>query len=802
MDVNFSIDYNVKLAIGIALAMMVIALLIIAGQAMAQSILGYEVTEPQPNMFSYINPTTMGLTKYPAQSGGVNDTTTGMVILLPSYYLPSQYNVSTGQYINIYVWSNQSVTVYLMNNEEYSAFSSGESYNYIGEASGDVIEKAFYIGNGGTYYIVIDNNNNQGTAFVLYEITESPNPEGPVFPVGIADYGLAMLQGNLVAYEYSTNMFVGEVTIYNASTMEPNYCPSLENEPGNNWFSVQLNVVMLVQTVNGVNQYYWLQNVLEFNSQGDQFQVLDNVWNDSGSTSVINSALISGNGGVTSSGGSVLYYDWGGVEQPESVTLPFTIYLVIKTGLSSNGYPWAAFGYSLNGQTTTWYDNITIKIPSSYVDIVVTPPNPPLSSKYVPFNDAELVVAGPWSSECTVANTLGVELGLYFKYGSYLVPIPYMWNFGMHTAESIFNASSISVGPGMVFVRNGYEEPAYLTSYFALLTIHNDLNGISNTSILAPPGTLIKVNEPSIIIFNNGTRYVFYGYVINGSELVSNASLNVVINGSTNIDIEWIKQYLINVTSPVPILVNGSVVSTYNGWVNAYSTLALDAPAYYVLSNKTRLAFQYFYVINYEPYYTINYPYNISFTINSPMSFTAIYARQYLVSIVSTVPIYINNTAYTNYTDWVNEGGSTLTVSIPRYYQFNNQTRCLFNGNTTTIILTVNSPEELTINQWTRQYLVNITSQYPLTINGTTTMRYINWLSQGTTVTVRPSITFIDGLLLQEPGYTITVNEPINMNIKWTANWALTAMLYSAIVIAIALTALLVRRSRNKPRLN
>ncbi|WP_243665397.1 thermopsin family protease [Vulcanisaeta sp. JCM 16159] len=406
MHVNFSIDYNVKLAIGIALAMMVIAPLIIAGSAAAQSILGYEVTEPQPNMFSYINPITTGLTKYPAQSG-VNDTTAGMVILLPSYYLPFQYNVSTGQYINIYVWSNQSVTVYLMNNGEYLSFSSGESYNYIGEAGGNVIEKAFYISNGGTYYIVIDNNN-QGTAFVLYEITESPSPEGPVFPVGIADYGLAMLQGNLVAYEYSTNMFVGEVTIYNASTVEPNYCPSLENEPGNDWFSVQLNVVMLVQTVNGVNQYYWLQNVLEFNSQGDQFQVLDNVWNDSGSTSVINSALISGNGGVTSSDGSVLYYDWG-VEQPESATLPFTIYLVIKTGLSSNGYPWAAFGYSLNGQSTTWYDNVTIKIPSSYVDIVVTPPNP-LSSKYVPFNDAELVIAGPWSSECTVANTLGVEL--------------------------------------------------------------------------------------------------------------------------------------------------------------------------------------------------------------------------------------------------------------------------------------------------------------------------------------------------------------------------------------------------------
>ncbi|WP_054843352.1 thermopsin family protease [Vulcanisaeta souniana] len=160
--------------------------------------------------------------------------------------------------------------------------------------------------------------------------------------MGIADYGLALLQGNLLAYEYSTDMFVGEVTIYNASTAEPSYCPSLEVEPGNTWFSTQLNVVILIQTANGNTQYYWLQDVVRFNSQSDQFQVLDNIWNDTGSTSVINSALISGNGGITSSGSNVFYYDWGIEQPPQSVSLPFTIYLVIKVGLNSNGYPWAA----------------------------------------------------------------------------------------------------------------------------------------------------------------------------------------------------------------------------------------------------------------------------------------------------------------------------------------------------------------------------------------------------------------------------------------------------------------------------
>lgn len=758
---------------------------------MAQSILGYEVIKPQPTMFSYINPITIELTEYQA-SAGVNDTTIGMVILLPNYYLPLQYNLSAGQFVNIYVWSNQSLTVYLMNSEQYSAFSSGESYTYISEASGSIIERSFYIGNGGTYYIVIYNNNNQGTAFVLYQVTESPSPEGPDFPMGIADYGLALLQGNLLAYEYSTNMFVGEVTIYNASTTEPSYCPSLEVEPGNAWFSTQLNVVILIKTSNGVDQYYWLQDVLEFNSRYDQFQILDNIWNDTGSTSVINSALISGNGETAVSGNSVYYYDWG-ISQPQQTSLPFTAYLIIKVGLNTNGYPWAAFGYSLDGRTITWYDNVTIMIPSNYASIIVSPPNP-LLNKYVPFNDAELVVAGPWSSECTVANTLGVELGLYFKYGNYLVPVPYMWDFGAHTAESMLNASSIAVGPGMAFVKNGNEEPTYIMSYFALLTIYNSLNGITNTSILTL-GTPVRISEPSFVTFNNGTRYVLLGYVINGSSYLNTASLSIVVNGSTSIDIEWARQYMVNVTSPIPILVNGNLTSNYSGWVNAGSTLTIDAPKYYVFNNETRLTFQYFHVINYEPYYTISYPYNVSFVINSPMSFTAMYTRQYLVNIVSIAPIYINGSEYTNYVGWVNEG-SVLTLTIPRYYQLSNETRYVFNGVNTTITLTVNKPVELAINQWTRQYLINITSQYPVTINGTTTTQYTNWLGAGSVITVKPSTVFINGLLLQEPGLTLVVSGPVTMSIKWSINWALTAALYTVVAIIIALAVLSIRKTR------
>ncbi len=68
MDVSFSINNYYKIMTVISLLFMLVMPI---GSVMAQSMLGYEIIKPQPSMFSYINPTTIGLTKYPAQSGGL-----------------------------------------------------------------------------------------------------------------------------------------------------------------------------------------------------------------------------------------------------------------------------------------------------------------------------------------------------------------------------------------------------------------------------------------------------------------------------------------------------------------------------------------------------------------------------------------------------------------------------------------------------------------------------------------------------------------------------------------------------------
>ncbi len=753
-----------------------------------QSLFGFTITEPQPYMFSFINPLSTGLSQYPVLAS-TNNSEAGMVILLPNYYLPLPFNVSSGWYVNVYVWSNASINVYLMSSSQYSSFSSSGSISYIGSASGSIVERSFHVSSGGEYYVVVYNNLAQNTVFIYYEVTISPSPEGTVVPVGIGDYGLGFSKNNLVAYEYTTNMFVGVVTIYGASTAEPGYCPTLNVEPGNRWFSAQLNVVMLVNTTSGITQYYWLQDILRFDSSSDQIQVLDNIWNYTGSSSVLNPSLIHGNGNIGSSAGEY-YYDWG-ISTPQPVSLPLTIYLVIKTGLS-NGYPWAAFGYSFDGVHITWYDNVTLMIPATHANIIVSPPN---TSLYHPF-DAELVIAGPWNRECTVINSLSAKLSLYFRYGAYLVPVPYMWSFGMDTAEAAFNGNATAVGPGTVFVRSGVEEPTYLWSYFILLSIHDALSGVTNNTIVSP-GYILNLAEPKYIIFTNRTRYVLVGYVINGTQLINSTGISLQLFGSTSINIDWARQYLVDVFSPVPVLVNGSYVLNYTGWVDSGYLLNINAPKYYVFSNGTRLTFLYFNVTNYSPYFTISYPYNISFAITSPIDFEPIYTRQYLVQVLSVAPIYVNGVLTSNYTGWVSSG-SLLNITIPSYFTLNNGTRYAYTGNNTHVMLTVSQPMELSINQWVRQYLVMIISDYPVSINGLVTTNYTDWLNQGGEVTIKPTTVFLNGVFLSEPGYNLVVNKPIKLVVTWTINLPLTIIIYATISIIIIAIALLLKR--RKPR--
>ncbi len=362
--------------------------------------------------------------------------------------------------------------------------------------------------------------------------------------MGIADYGIAIVNSTYFAYEYETNEFIGEAIINNVFTQEPSSCPTGYVEPGNNWFSIQLNTILVVNTASGYTQYYWLQNVLLFNSLNHTAQIGDNVWNSTSINASLSNNLVSGNGGVispvnttTSNITAYAYY----TEIARQVHLPFTIYLVTRTGLTSNGYPWIAFGYSYNGLSIVWFDNVTIKVRSLSMYMEVSP----TSNNGGLMNDAELVIAGPWNSECTVAKSLNITLALYFAWpypGDYYIsPVPSMWDFGTDTAETIYGAHVIPLNYGSVNVIRGPEELNFLSTYFIPLIIINPLNESTMVDVFTVNSKTTLVEPKIITVAPNESRYIFTNYLINGSYIITTNTLNLTLQGGQQASISIIR---------------------------------------------------------------------------------------------------------------------------------------------------------------------------------------------------------------------------------------------------------------------
>jgi thermopsin len=112
-------------------------------------------------------------------------------------------------------------------------------------------------------------------------------------------------------------------------------------------------------------------------------------------------------------------------------------------------------------------------------------------------------------------------------------------------------------------------------------------------------------------------------------------------------------------------MINGSLTSNYTAWLSRGSSLALGVPRYYYLGNGTRLV--------------LISPVNGSVTINGPLLIRVVGEPQYLVTIVSPVPILINGTRSGNYTAWVWRGG-VLRLSVPKYLVLPNLTLLVLSG--------------------------------------------------------------------------------------------------------------------------
>jgi thermopsin len=174
-----------------------------------------------------------------------------------------------------------------------------------------------------------------------------------------------------------------------------------------------------------------------------------------------------------------------------------------------------------------------------------------------------------------------------------------------------------------------------------------------------------------------------------------------------------------------------------------------------------------------------------------------VYQLQYLVSIVTPLPLYINGEETVNYTNWFPPGSQVSIVALD--YVFPNGTMFIPGvGNET---ITVNAPTTLVI-AWSPRYLINITSTMPIYVNGRLVSNYTAWLSPGTALTIRaPTYSAYGGLVLYQPNtasVTLIVNKPIKVAIIYTPSYTRLYIAIGVIVMVLAILIIVMRMSNKK----
>jgi len=203
----------------------------------------------------------------------------------------------------------------------------------------------------------------------------------------------------------------------------------------------------------------------------------------------------------------------------------------------------------------------------------------------------------------------------------------------------------------------------------------------------------MTINFPGTVYVGSGERYVFQGYFVN-NEFLANSSITITPSETwfTQYDIEPVYQlqYLVSIVSPLPIYVNGEEAVNYTAWLSPGSSIAL-ATHVYVFPNGTM----------YIPGVG-----NETLTVNATTTLVINWSLRYLVTVTSTMPIYVNGQLVSNYTAWLSPS-TTLTIRAPTYSTYGGLV--LYQPNTTTLTLTINKPTKLTITytpNYDRLYIV------------------------------------------------------------------------------------------------
>jgi hypothetical protein len=459
-------------------------------------------------------------------------------------------------------------------------------------------------------------------------------------PVGIADYGIALINDKVYQYSYNTDEVVGFVYLkYFDTKPEPGPLCASEYE---NAGSVQLNGVVVINSNYGRTYYLWAQNVLDLDNEYLSYEFVNNIWDANKYDNVLENYPVYGRGIIRtyfSFPRTTKFYVYS--TDSYDLVYPIAVYLIMKVYVNNDSYPVIQFGYSLDGNNIIWYDNVTIGIPSKSAYFQVSP-------SYTPdytVKNLELVIGGPGNSECIYVDKIDGYLALLYNNNGTLSTVPYVFNYGLNTAEESTNINPSLVSSTEVRLSTGYFYPGYLgsknISYYTV-TIYNPIT--KEYKIETSPIILYKVYNFTPIITVPGGYYKLMGIYVNNI-LHPGSSIPLLIDKNYIINLNYKLYYFVNLNIPGgKYVVNDkqyigeNTISVENG-----TTLTIYLNKYYYYNN-----------LRYEC------PEQVNITVSGPENIQLLdyCIPEYYVQINSKLPINITigNTTITNvmlYSDYI-----------------------------------------------------------------------------------------------------------------------------------------------------
>ena len=279
-------------------------------------------------------------------------------------------------------------------------------------------------------------------------------------------------------------------------------------------------------------------------------------------------------------------------------------------------------------------------------------------------------------------------------------------------------------------------------------------------------------NSTSVIQIENITYYPTTGVRCVITSVLPSETVNVT--APTTIKINTIKQFYVDLSSPIPVyaLINGKNETLESGWYNENTTIQIENITYYP-TKYTR-----YIIIGIEP--------SKSVTVTSPTTIKIVTLKQYYITVVSTIPVkaVINGSQTYLNSSWINEGTSIYIINYT-YYVTNNER----------YVITGISPQSFTVSS---PATVNITTvrQFLVTINNVST-----WYNQGSKITLTANVPIYDvgefvGTHNVSPGSVIIVNSPITERLILHPNYVFYATVIGIILVIAGVVVIFIRRRK------